>query len=242
MTALLAQRSNEPWLSDSEFAALLPATLLDEDQAWRGLAPLWLPTTPAGEVCAAAGSLGVHCFKRRGTLALLRQLDRPVLLPLYGADGVAHFAHLVGLAGAGVRLKMAGQVVRITPQTLATLWRGEFGTLWRAPPGYTAAHPQPDADWLAVQLAHWSGAKLPQNKRDSNQANKSLNGSTGSSPSGPPGGSPNGQSTPPLSPALRTQLSKFQRAERLDVTGQANAMTLMRLNRISGISEPRLPR
>jgi general secretion pathway protein A len=206
----------EPWLGEAELATRLGRATTDEQQAWRDLAVTWLLTPLDGDPCTATAALGVHCFKRKGTLALLRQLDRPTLLPLYGADGVAHFAQLLGVLDGGARLRLDGRAVRVTPDVLATAWRGEFGTLWRAPPGYrldasAASGTRVDARWLGTQLARASGAA----------------------------------SAPAMAPVegrLRAAVMAFQQSQGLEADGQAGSLTLMQLNRVAGVDEPHLPR
>ncbi len=206
----------EPWLGEAELATRLGRATTDEQQAWRDLAVAWLLTPLDGDPCTATAALGVHCFKRKGTLSLLRQLDRPTLLPLYGADGVAHFAQLLGVLDGGARLRLDGRAVRVTPEVLATAWRGEFGTLWRAPPGYrldasAASGTRVDARWLGTQLARASGAA----------------------------------SAPAMAPVegrLRAAVMAFQQSQGLEADGQAGSLTLMQLNRVAGVDEPHLPR
>jgi len=202
-----------PWLTAPELAALLNDAAVEERSAWRDLALAWLLTPLDGEPCTATAALGVPCHKQRGTLALLRQLDRPALLPLYAADGSARYAQLLAVSDQGARLQLAGRTVQVSPQVLTTHWRGEFGVLWRAPPGYQAASPQAaarlDPAWLDAQLLRWVSAQTL---------------------------------APKLPPAagLRARVRAFQLAQGLEPDGQVGALTLMQLNRAVGVNEPRL--
>jgi general secretion pathway protein A len=206
-----------PWLDETQFTALAARASTDEAGAWRDLAMVWLLTPLSGEPCAATAALGVPCHKQRGTLALLRQLGRPALLPLYGPDGVAHFARLLAVSDAGARLQLAGQTVQVGPQALSALWRGEFGVLWRAPPGYLPSDAKGparlDADWLDAQLARW----------ESGAGAKPANLGKAGSPA-----------------ALRARVRHFQRAQGLGADGLTGALTLMQLNRATGVAEPQL--
>lgn len=208
-----------PSLDETQFAALAARASTDEASAWRDLAMAWLLTPLDGEPCTATAALGVPCHKQRGTLALLRQLDRPALLPLYGGDGVAHFARLLAVSDAGARLQLGGQTVQVGPQVLSTLWRGEFGVLWRAPPGYRpgdASGPaRVDADWLDAHLSRWEIAA---------QA-KAWSGTRSGTPA-----------------ALRARVRNFQKAQDLEADGMPGALTLMQLNRAAGVVEPKLAR
>jgi len=202
-----------PWLTAPELAALLNDAAVEERSAWRDLALAWLLTPLDGEPCTATAALGVPCHKQRGTLALLRQLDRPALLPLYAADGSARYAQLLAVSDQGARLQLAGRTVQVSPQVLTTHWRGEFGVLWRAPPGYQAASPQAaarlDPAWLDAQLLRWVSAQALATK-------------------------------PPAATTLRARVRAFQLAQGLEPDGQVGALTLMQLNRAVGVNEPRL--
>jgi general secretion pathway protein A len=108
---------------------------------------------------------------------------------------------------------MGGVAQTVSLASLAQLWRGDFATFWRAPPGYqnriVEADAGPAAQWLAAQLA-------------------ALNGRTASADK-------------PLSDAaLKSQVSAFQLAQGLKADGLAGPTTFMQLNRATGVDEPRL--
>ena len=93
------------------------------------------------------------------------------------------------------------------------LWQGEFGTLWRTPPGYTGALAEgatgPLVDRLATQLAGLAGEPAPPPRQT-------------------------------LDAALRTKIVRFQTANGLSPVGKAGPTTFMQLNRATGVDEPRL--
>lgn len=218
------------WLDAAALARQLPVAPAQEEPAWRGLAMAWLLTPLEGDVCDASARTGVHCLKRRGTLALLQQLDRPALLPLYGADGVARYVLLQALGTQAVRVQIGTRSFHVTPALLATLWRGEFGLLWRAPPGYRPAEgtrpARVDAGWLAAQLEQWAQAERRA------PADGAAAAST-TTPAAP-------LARPPGEARLRALVRNFQQAQGLDVDGHPGVMTLMALNRAVGVAEPRL--
>jgi general secretion pathway protein A len=199
-----------PWLNAVELVQALPTATRDEAQAWRGLATAWKLAPLAGDPCLAAREQQVYCYKRRGTVALLRQLDRPAILPLYGANGQARFVQLIGLSELGARLQLGDRVVRVAPDALSSVWRGELGTYWRVPPGYrpdaAQANGPVDPQWLATQLSAVGGGAAIAN-----------------SPA-----------------AVRSALIEFQRAQHLEADGVAGPTTLMMLSRAIGLDEPRL--
>ena len=102
---------------------------------------------------------------------------------------------------------------RIALVALAGMWRGEFATLWRAPPGYAARSadppPRPLADWLSTQLGGLEGVA-------------------------------SAASRPVSAAALKSRVVTFQLAQGLKPDGVVGPTTLMQLNRAIGIDEPRL--
>ena len=189
----------------------------DEQRAWRDLAPLWGWQVPAGllgDLCQQARAQQLRCFRTAaGTLAQLRQLDRPVLLLLRGVDGPPHLARLLALDGRRAVLAAGAQAYSLPLDDLARLWRGEFSTLWRAPEAYTRLL-MPGAQGPAVDtLAQGLAAARQQ--------------------PAPPAGQV-------LADALSVQLSAFQQAQGLKPDGIAGPTTFMQLNRALGVAEPRL--
>jgi general secretion pathway protein A len=193
--------------------ALLPRT---EDGAWRAIGPAWgLPAVDTtADPCRTWAALGVQCFRSpRTSAALIRQLDRPGFLTLYDDNDRPVYAVLAGIDARNATLAIGGARHTVPLTTLATRWRGDFATLWRVPPGY-AEKPGKGASpqWLAAQLA----AALPATPADART------------------GAPDSPS------ALRAGISRFQLAQGLAPDGRAGPATLMELNRVSHIAEPRL--
>lgn len=112
----------------------------DERDAWRQLAPAWkleLGADDAADPCAAVQRSGLQCYRSASTtLALIRQLDRPGIVTLRDADDKPVYAVLSGLTNSSATLRLGEASQTISLVSLATLWRGEFATFWRAPPGY----------------------------------------------------------------------------------------------------------
>ena len=102
---------------------------------------------------------------------------------------------------------------KVSFAALGKLWQGEFGTLWRMPPGYTTALAEgatgPLVDRLATQLAGLAGEPAPPPRQT-------------------------------VDAALRTKIVRFQTANGLSPVGKAGPTTFMQLNRASGVDEPRL--
>jgi general secretion pathway protein A len=143
----------------SDPKTVLASAFRSEKDAWRALATQWKLTLDDGEPCAAAAKQQLQCFRSgNSTLALIRLLDRPVLLTLQGGGGKPSYALLTGLSMRQATLRTEAGLQSLPLASLAELWRGEFATLWRAPPGYADGAP---VDWLSTQLAAAQGQPAP---------------------------------------------------------------------------------
>jgi general secretion pathway protein A len=189
-----------------------PTLLRDQDEAWRELARAWKAEAGEGEPCRALLKEQLHCFSRNLNLAVIRELGRPGILTLDADGGSPSYAVLTGLTRQTATLRAAGTEQTVTLAALAARWRGDFATLWRAPPGYPrrlAEGKGETVDWIAMHLAAVNGYAPP----DGPQL---------------------------LDTRLKSQLKAFQLAQGLAGDGQPGPMTLMQLNRVAGIDEPRL--
>ncbi|MCJ0763495.1 ExeA family protein [Variovorax terrae] len=193
-------------------AAAGPAFLVrDESEAWRALAASWPLALGEGDPCQAAQRQQVQCFRSsRTSLALIRQLGRPGLLTVYDESRQPGYALLTGLTEQDATLVLGGAAQTVPLTALAEIWRGDYATFWRSPPGYsgkTADSPSgPVAQWLAAQLAAQQPARTPAARE-----------------------------TP-----LRARVYAFQLAQGLVPDGRAGPITFMQLNRAAGVEEPRL--
>jgi general secretion pathway protein A len=200
--------------ASSKTPAAPPALLRDRDEAWRELAQSWKVEAGEGEPCKALQRQQLECFSRNLNLALIRELGRPGILILDAGSGAPSYAVLTALTRESATLRAAGTEQTVTLAALAARWQGDFATLWRVPPGYsarTASSPSGETlEWIAAGLA----------------------AANGSAPAA-------GQRTPHAA-ALRTQLRSFQLSQGLVGDGQVGPMTYMQLNRVAGVDEPRL--
>ena len=186
------------------------AASANESEAWRDLANLWGAKIDSGAPCAAAARLGLRCYRTTGGLAVVRQLNRPGLLKLAGADGRITYALLIGIADSSVTFA-AGAKRQIVPlSALAGRWHGEFATLWRPPPGYRAGDSvntdQALSNWFAQTFATRAHDTVSETSADTWGA----------------------------------RLFAFQLAHGLQPDGRLGPLTLMQLNRASGVDEPQL--
>ena len=190
-----------------------PALLRDEQQAWRELAQVWKLPVDESDACGALARRQVQCFSRTMNLALIRQLGRPGIVTLDSDSGQPSYAILAGLTEQTATLQAAGTVQTVTLTALAQRWRGEFGTLWRAPDGYgdklREGGGAAGLDWVAGRLAAARGVPAPAGPARFDQA-------------------------------LRAQVRSFQLAQGLPADGLPGPLTYMQLNRATGVDEPRL--
>jgi general secretion pathway protein A len=192
------------------FASLVGA----EKDSWRELAGSWNAAPGDGDPCTTLRKQQLACYRGANvTLALIRSLDRPGILTL--RDGANRSAHvmLTGLSNDAATLRIDG-TDRIVPLiALADYWRGDYATLWRAPPEYSGTvidgRSAPAARWLALQLATARGDVRPVGARVDDAS-------------------------------LRAGVHAFQLTQGLPSDGVAGPVTLMHLNRAIGIDEPHL--
>ena len=145
---------------------MLVAAHADEATAWRELALRWNVAVGEGEPCVAVLQAQLACFRSpNGGLQLLRQLGRPALLALRADGGPRVFVLLVALSENQATLQVGARRFALTLPALVRIWRGDFATLWRTPPGWRASAPLdalPDTrKWVDQQLAAALPAATP---------------------------------------------------------------------------------
>ena len=201
-----------PLLDAATLAQALRSTPQHEATAWHDLAALWREPLPAGDPCQAASTRQLQCFRHSGGLALVRQLDRPGVLTLQSGSTPV-YALITGLDDQGATLRLGDKTYRVSLAALSTVWRGDFATFWRSPPGYRRklqdGDTGPAVDWLAARVASLHGEAVPTGTRRFDED-------------------------------LKTRLHAFQLAQGLKPDGVAGATTFMQLNRLTGVDEPRL--
>ena len=211
----------------------LRAAFRDEASAWRELGRSWKldPGDPGDLVAAGADACPsmlrqqVACLRiPNSTLALVRQLGRPGLVTLRGeldrstgtgtGTGVLRsYALLTGLTEQRVTLRLNGAAVTLPLALFATLWQGDFATLWRTPAHYVA----PLGPGASGALVDRLGEQLSSFDTDA---------------APPPGQA--------FDAALKARVHAFQLAQGLRPDGWAGPTTFMQLNRVNGVTEPRL--
>ncbi|MFO1326473.1 MAG: AAA family ATPase [Rubrivivax sp.] len=169
--------------------------------AWAALAADWGLPAEARQ-CQDAAALGLACHEGQADLALLRRLDRPLLL--HTGEGALL---LRALGGDEARVLGADGERRVRVATLLQAWDGRYSTWWRPPPGWPSAGAV--APWVLQRLTTLQGDARGQAARSRDEQ-------------------------------LRARVFAFQVAQELPLDGVAGPLTLMQLNRASGVDEPRL--
>jgi len=202
-----------PAADPAELLAALGAAARNERDAWRELAQAWGANFAEGEPCQLAVRQRLQCFRGSGSLASLRQLDRPAILTLRGEHDEPLYAVMSGLGPQSAVLQTATARRSVSLLTLAQMWRGEFATLWRVPEGYRASSGEDSGNaagqWIAARLTALQGSPRASDARETDVP-------------------------------LKSRISAFQMTQGLKPDGLAGPMTYMQLNRISGVDEPKL--
>lgn len=195
----------EPGLPDAQ------ALWTDEGMAWRALASLWGAQLNEGDACESGLAQGLQCFRIfRMTVHGLRQLDRPALLQVQLPGNPSGWAMLTAMSSETATLR-AGDRQWLVPLTaLADIWRGDYATFWRHPPGQsgriTNARGTAAGDWMFERLRQLQrDGKLNAGAQD-----------------------------------MDSLLKAFQAAHGIETHGRASPMTFMMVNLSTGVDEPRL--
>jgi general secretion pathway protein A len=158
----------------------------------------------------------VRCYRTgNATLALVRQLDRPGVLTLRDAANRSAYVMITGLANDSATLSIGGALHSVPLVVLADYWRGEFATFWRPPPDYAGTI----VDNRAGPTANWLARQLATALGDTGPVGARVDDAT-----------------------LKHWIHRFQLAQGLPSDGTAGPITLMQLNRATGVDEPRLLR
>ncbi len=211
--------SATPGLAGGAAAAAQPAVSQPgsdpgSDMALRQLAALWGQQVPEGDFCGAAARLNLRCLHGKGGLDELRGLDRPAVLTL--ADGASpRYALLTSLDAGQAVLRIGGKTETLAASALALRFDGGYTTLWRAPRAWRDEVVEGDRG----PDVDWLARRLAE-----------INGAR------------KPRDNRPLDSATVQWLRQFQQAQGLKVDGVAGPKTMIRLQQLAGVQEPRLAR
>jgi general secretion pathway protein A len=135
----------------------------DTDTAFSRLFALWGAQYVAGNVdpCAQATQKGLECLVQRGSLAQLRQYNRPAILTVSDDAGAPRQVVLTGLDDDHAFIDLGGGRQPVSIGNLTRYWFGDYVLLWR--PG--SGHGKPlalgargaDVRWLRESLERLAG-------------------------------------------------------------------------------------
>ena len=216
-----ARKTALPVGVSTDVQALLRSAPVTAGGVWRELALRWNVAVGEGDPCQVVPQAGLACLaSASGGLPLVRQLARPGLLSLRAAPSGTVYALLVALDDERATLQVGSQRYSLSLPELARIWRGDFSTLWRTPPGWVAGRDNLDD----VALRRWVAQHLPAAEAD---------------PAAP--SSTATVATEPSAAQLRERLRVLQVAQGLPSDTAGLPITLIQLNRRSGVAEPTLP-
>jgi general secretion pathway protein A len=136
----------------------------DTDSAFSRLFALWGAHYEAGPMdpCTQATRQGLECLVQRGSLAQLRQYNRPAILTVSDDAGAPRQIVLSALDDERALLDFGGKKEEVTIGNLSRYWFGDYVLLWRpgASHGKTLALGSRGAEvrWLRESLGRLSGA------------------------------------------------------------------------------------
>jgi general secretion pathway protein A len=149
--------------SRQSLGALLSAASPDAGAAWGQLFTLWsaryLDAGP--QPCDQALHQGLECLEQSGSLTLLRQFNRPVLLQLTDDDGTTWPVVLQRLDADRAQIQVGKNPREVPLEELERRWNGRFTLLWRPRQLDTrnlsmGMRGEPVRD-LRARLRQWSG-------------------------------------------------------------------------------------
>ena len=103
------------------------------DAAYSRLFDLWTARYVIGpeDACTQARHQQLACLNQRGGLAVLRQFNRPAVLPLQDRTGTLHQVVIASMTADKARLFVGDARHEVTLPELQELWSGDFMLLWK---------------------------------------------------------------------------------------------------------------
>ena len=135
------------------------------DAAFAQLLGLWHASYAPGPTdgCSQASAQGLECVSLRGSLAQLRNLNRPAILLLGDSTGKGQQVVLTGIGDDEVQLQIGARSVRATIAELSRVWFGDYVMLWHPlVPSVTELRlgtRGPAVRQLHAQLLQWQGSE-----------------------------------------------------------------------------------
>ena len=136
--------------------------------AYAALLRAWqLPYDPEDRrpLCDQARAAGLACLSGRGSIASLRDMNRPAVLRLVGETNELYYAALTALKGEAATVVIGDETRNVDTGQIARRWSGDYLLLWRMPAEYQGELKMGSGGkgvaWLARQLAVAAGRAAP---------------------------------------------------------------------------------
>ena len=138
---------------------------------WQQLFSYWgasFASESREDACEQALRQGLECLGQHGTVALLRALNRPVMLDLAAGD-TRHPAALATLDDTTATLWFGGSSHTVPLEQFLAAWQGEFVLLWKPSAldtrALTVGMQGPAVQELRTRLARWRGVAPKANDK-----------------------------------------------------------------------------
>lgn len=186
-----------------------------QKMAYASLFKAWGADYRGADPCRQAESLGLDCRSGVGGLDLLRQLNRPAVLPLRDDQGHEFYAALIALDEKTASFAVGSETKVVALGDLATHWSGPYTVMMRMPPELhekiRVGKRGPVVHWLVQQFARMQGHEPPAPSTDI-----------------------------VFDEALERQVKRFQIEQGLIPDGHPGAQTLTRLSSVADLTGPKL--
>jgi general secretion pathway protein A len=97
----------------------------------------WRLAYKRGDLCKQGRAQGLQCLKGKGSLIMLRQMNKPAVLTLVDGKKGKYYAALTSLQGETATCIIGNETRTIDFKEIDRWWSGDYQLLWRAPSEYT---------------------------------------------------------------------------------------------------------
>jgi general secretion pathway protein A len=106
-------------------------------KAYEAIFQEWRLAYRKGDLCKQARPRGLQCLKDKGSLVMLRQMNKPAVLTLVDQKNEKYYAALTSLQGETATCVIGKETRTVDLKEIDRWWSGDYLLLWRAPSEYT---------------------------------------------------------------------------------------------------------